>query len=208
MTYLINSNNKNPNPISKKPKTQRINIASNSSSSDVEKSLNDKYDKPVKEIKKVKKVKKVKKSTEKKEVKVQPQQASTKPIDNANKYLNAQNFDMSADELRKVDKTKLTVEEKQKYQQAAEKIYAATGPQNQEKGRQLYQAGKYKEAIPYLERYALAEKKDAYRAWVLYYLAKSYQKIGNTQKSNEYVYKIKSEYPNSQQAGLTDNNNW
>lgn len=132
-------------------------------------------------------------------------------INDAAQRIANSDYNGSADELLKIEKSKLSYEQSKQYSQLTEKIYDETAEDNYNTGANYYKSNNYKQAVVYLERYALNGKTDDYRRYALYYLVRSYLILGNKQKAIEVYNKLADEYP---QADLTElagkwiNNNW
>lgn len=76
-------------------------------------------------------------------------------------------------------------------------IYPEVAGKLYDEGYRLYSTGKYEEAISRMEESLKYTKEEYFSDEALYFIARSYQRKGETEKAIEYFEKLENDYPNA-----------
>lgn len=87
---------------------------------------------------------------------------------------------------------------KELYDKIKEDTFATTAEDLAEQGRVTYNQGRYEEAIELMEK---TLKMDNTNTKALYFLGRTYQRLGDNEKAREYYNKIINDFPDSERVG-------
>lgn len=106
--------------------------------------------------------------------------------------------EMAAQKLSSIKESKLeNARAKKIYQRIKEDTFIDAAEARAEEGRVVYNSGKYEDAIKLFKK---ALKLDPDNTKAIYFMGRSYHRLGDKEKAREYYNKIINDYPDSERA--------